>query len=172
MENLRMEKSIYENPLYRALISSKVDEKLAVDAVLSITSFNPNLAIKEDINSLRTEMKEEILHLATKEDINSLRTEMKEDINSLRTEMKEEILRLATKEEINSLRTSTKEEINSLRTSTKEEINSLRTSTKEDINSLRIEVKDALAKQTRWIIGVVLANISIAITILGFMLAS
>ena len=108
MENLRMEKSIYENPLYRALISSKVDEKLAVDAVLSITSFNPNLATKEDINSLRTEMKEEILRLATK----------------------------------------------------------------EEINSLRLEVKDALAKQTRWITGVVLANISIAMTILGFMLAS
>ena len=87
-----MEISIYNDPLYKALKSAKVDERLAVDAVINRSVFNPNLVTKEDLKLFAT--KEDLKLFATKEDLFAFKAELKEDISSLREDIHSNTIKL------------------------------------------------------------------------------
>ena len=99
--------------------------------------------------------------LATKQDIDHLRTELKSDIDHLRTELKTDIDHL--KSDIDHLRTELKTDIGHLRTELKTDIDHLksdndhlRTELKTDIDHLRTELKSDNV-WFKWVIGVNLA---------------
>lgn len=78
-------------------------------------------------------------NMATKEDLASVRTELKGDIDSVRTDLKDDI---------GSVRTELKGDIGSLKTELKGDIDSVRTDLKGDIAALDAKVdKLALATQ-------------------------
>jgi hypothetical protein len=96
----------------------------------AFTSKKEVLATKEDIFSVKSELKK---------DIHSLRAELKEDIHSLRAELKEDIhsLKAELKEDIHFLKSELKEDVHSLRAELKKDI----LATKEDIFSVKSELK-------------------------------
>ena len=80
--------SINEDPLYRALISANVSEKLALDAISNLNALISMLATKEDIKILRADMNSKFE--AVQAQINDGKTETKDlrtEINDLRTDI-------------------------------------------------------------------------------------
>ena len=74
-------------------------EKSHAEAIaLAVKQGQGDLATKQDIDHLRTELKSDIDHLRSefKTDIGHLRTELKTDIGHLRTELKTDIDHLRT----------------------------------------------------------------------------
>ena len=121
-------------------------EKSHAEAIaLAVKQGQGDLATKQDIDHLRTELKTDIDHL---------RTELKTDIDHLRTELKTGIDHL--KSDIDHLRTEFKTDNDHLRTELKSDNDHLRTELKSDIDHLRTELKSDNV-WFKWVIGVNLA---------------
>ena len=75
-----------------------IQESHAEAIALAVKQGQGDLATKQDIDHLRTELKSDIDHLRSefKTDIGHLRTELKTDIGHLRTELKTDIDHLRT----------------------------------------------------------------------------
>ena len=97
--------------------------------------------------------------LATKQDIDHLRTELKSDIDHLRTELKTDIDHL--KSDIDHLRTEFKTDIGHLRTELKSDFDHLRTELKSD----NVWFKWVIGVNLALTIGIIAAIISGTITL-------
>ena len=136
-----MEHSVYNDPLYKALKSARVDERLAVDAVINRSVFNSNLATKEDLKLFAT--KEDLKLFATKEDLKLFAT--KEDLKLFAT--KEDLKLLATKEDLKLF------------------------ATKEDLSALREEMHTNTIKLMKWMTTLVIGSSLGLVTVMVALLA-
>lgn len=101
---------------YKKLVDAGVQDKAAETIILVIDESRKsdfdNLATKEDIGNIRTELKADIANVRL--ETANVRSELKEDIANLRAELKQDISNVRT--EIAGLRTELKEDIATLRT--------------------------------------------------------
>ena len=160
-------------------LENSTAEKIAIE----IKSKIAHLATKDDVNDLKddiTAVREDMLKLevSLKDDINQLRTETKEDMLKLEGSLKEDIT--AVREDMLKLEGSLKNDINQLRTETKEDMLKLEGSLKDDVNTVREEVlklESSISKKhfdiIKWMfifwVGTVGAIISAMIAIIKYL---
>ncbi|MGA1589014.1 MAG: hypothetical protein ACO38I_10555 [Ilumatobacteraceae bacterium] len=94
----------------------------------------------------------------------------KDDLRALETNLRAEISVSASglRAEMANLRTEIRTEIADLRTGlagVRTEMADLRTEVRTEIGGLRTEISDAIARQTRWMLGFALALTSVMITV-------
>ena len=106
--------SIMVTEVYRALVDAGASEEKARAAAEAIPDMS-DLADKNDIAELRSELKQDIVDVRSefKREIAELRSEFKRDIVELRSELKQDIaeLRSELKQDIAELRSEFKQDI-------------------------------------------------------------
>ena len=124
--------------VYEAFKEANVSDAKAIAAATAIPTKN-NLATKEDLLEVRSELKEDLLEVRSelKEDLLEVRSELKEDLLEVRNELKEEIG--GVRQDMTKLEARLTEKMNSLDTQLDKRIDQVRFDLREDI--LKLENK-------------------------------
>ena len=101
--------------------------------------------------------------VATKDDLRALEANLRAEISVSASGLRAEMANLRTeiRTEIADLRTEVRTGLAGVRT----EMADLRTEVRTEIGGLRTEISDAIARQTRWMLGFALALTSVMITV-------
>ena len=136
------------NDKARLELHRRLDSVLGAEEASTLMSHLPpvtwdQVATKDDLRALETNLRAEISVSASGlwAEMANLRTEIRTEIADLRTEVRTGLAGVLT------------------------EMADLRTEVRTEIGGLRTEISDAIARQTRWMLGFALALTSVMITV-------